>query len=99
MILTSFYKGHEKNYPKSKNMDVIIVKRVKEIPMDYEGWMYVPISFIFRYSPKQFKISNISTYHVYGVEKALDIEDNSGKRLFMGIIIKNLSPKKKEMNK
>jgi hypothetical protein len=37
MILTSFYKGHEKNYPKAKNMDVIIVKRVKDIPMDYEG--------------------------------------------------------------
>jgi hypothetical protein len=61
--------------------------------------MYVPISFIFKYSPKQFKISNISSYHIYGIKKAFDIEDDAGKRLFMGIIIKNLSPKKKEINK
>ena len=43
-------------YPKYDNYDAIEVSRVVDIPMDYDGIMGVPITFIDKYNPKQFEI-------------------------------------------
>jgi len=43
-------------YPKYDNYDAIEVSKVAEIPMDYEGAMGVPITFIDKYNPSQFEI-------------------------------------------
>ena len=37
------------------------MSRVDEIPMDYDGVMGVPITFLFKYNPKQFTIIDMST--------------------------------------
>lgn len=45
-----------KDYPKYDNYDAIEVGRVENIPIDYDGIMGVPISFMNKYSPDQFEI-------------------------------------------
>ena len=47
-------------YPKYENYDAINVDKVSEIPMDYEGVMGVPITFLYKYNPEQFEIIGIS---------------------------------------
>jgi len=43
-------------YPKYDNYDAIEVSRVAQIPMDYDGVMGVPISFLDKYNPDQFEL-------------------------------------------
>ena len=43
-------------YPKYDNYDAINVDKVSEIPMDYDGVMGVPITFLGKYYPEQFEI-------------------------------------------
>lgn len=54
IILYKKYTPEE--YPKYANFDAINVNKVTEIPKDYYGYMGVPISFMDKYSPDQFKI-------------------------------------------
>lgn len=54
--LDLYRKYTPEEYPKYDNYDAIEVKRVSEIPMDYEGAMGVPITFLDKYNPKQFEI-------------------------------------------
>jgi len=51
------YKKYDpKEYPKYENFNAINVDKTKEIPMDYKGYMGVPITFLNKYSPEQFEI-------------------------------------------
>lgn len=47
---------NEDEYPFYENYDAIEVARTKSIPIDYEGIMGVPITFLDKYSPDQFEI-------------------------------------------
>lgn len=51
-----FKKYTKKEYPRYENYDAIEVKKVAEIPVDYDGVMGVPITFMDRYNPDQFEI-------------------------------------------
>ena len=51
----SYAKTPEK-YPKYDNYDAINVDKTNEIPLDYNGVMGVPITFLDKHNPKQFKI-------------------------------------------
>jgi len=44
------------DYPHYDNYDAIDVGRVAEIPMDYDGTVGVPITFLDKYNPRQFEI-------------------------------------------
>lgn len=51
------YKQYSPNeYPKYDNYDAIEVGKVADIPIDYKGWMGVPITFLDKYNPEQFEI-------------------------------------------
>ena len=51
------YKKYSfEEYPKYDNYNAIEVSRVDEIPMDYDGVMGVPITFLYKYNPTQFEI-------------------------------------------
>lgn len=51
------YKSYnEKDYPKYDNYDAIEVSKVNSIPMDYKGYMGVPITFLSKYNPEQFEL-------------------------------------------
>ena len=51
-----YRKYYETDYPKYDNYDAIEVSKVSEIPMDYEGIMGVPVTFLDKYCPSQFEI-------------------------------------------
>jgi len=52
--LTKTY--NESNYPKYDNYNGINVNKTKDIPKDYDGVMGVPITFLHKFNPSQFKI-------------------------------------------
>lgn len=54
LILWKNYTSEE--YPKYDNYDAINVDKVSEIPIDYDGVMGVPITFLDKYNPEQFEI-------------------------------------------
>ena len=54
--MTKEYKGNEDKYPHFDNCDGINVNRTQDIPKDYHGLMGVPITFLHKYNPEQFKI-------------------------------------------
>ena len=54
LILTQNYDPQK--YPKYDNYDAIEVSKVKDIPMDYDEVMGVPITFLEKYNPDQFEI-------------------------------------------
>lgn len=56
------YKNYDSiKYPKYDNYDAINVDKVQDIPVDYFGLIGVPITFMHKYNPKQFKILGINT--------------------------------------
>ena len=54
--LTLYKTYNAKEYPKYDNYDAIEVSKVVEIPMDYDGVMGVPVTFLDKSNPKQFEI-------------------------------------------
>ena len=56
------YHGFESMYPKYDNYDAINVDKTNDIPMDYDGVMGVPITFLDKYNPEQFEIVGIDRY-------------------------------------
>ena len=58
LILSKKY--NEQDYPKYENYDAINVNKTKDIPIDYNGVMGVPITFIDKYNPEQFEILGMS---------------------------------------
>ena len=49
-------KYDPKYYPKFDNYSAINIDKVMDIPVDYDGVMGVPITFIYKYCPTQFRI-------------------------------------------
>lgn len=82
------YKKYNPNdYPKYDNYDAINVNKTNEIPVDYDGVMGVPITFLDKYNPNQFDIIGIDRY----------VEDNpnygkrftiNGKEIYARVLIK-----------
>lgn len=76
---------HKKQTDYYDNYDAIEVSKVKDIPMDYEGTMGVPITFLDKHNPEQFEI--------LGNEYDLKIEKGrgyiGGKRMYGRIFIKH----------
>lgn len=54
LILYKNYNPEE--YPTYENFDAINIDKTKDIPVDYKGFMGVPITFIDKYNPDQFEI-------------------------------------------
>ena len=57
-----FQEYNEEEYPTYTNFEAIEVSRVKNIPMDYDGVMGVPISFLPKYNPNQFEILDLNPH-------------------------------------
>lgn len=103
--LILYKKYNPEDYPKYVNFNGIEVSRVTDIPMDYEGYMGVPITFIENYNPDQFelighsldlaesmdKFAEKGEYMQGGLKFYLEEQDKEYKyrRLYDRIIIKN----------
>lgn len=59
--LTLYKRYSPEDNPTYTNYPAIEVGKYAEIPMDYEGEMGVPITFLDKYNPEQFQIIGIST--------------------------------------
>lgn len=93
LILVKHYNGNENAYPRYDNYDAIEVSRTQDIPMDYKGVMGVPITFLTKYNPEQFKM--------LGSNRGVDQDPNgtygrgsylNGKETFKRLFIRNCKP-------
>jgi hypothetical protein len=90
LTLYRVYQGHESDYERYDEFDAINIDRVDQIPIDYEGMMGVPITFIDKYNPEQFEI--------LGLDRYIDSNPNYGKRFtingtekYARVVIKNIT--------
>lgn len=83
ILLTKTYYGNETEYPKFDNYNAINVNKTQDIPMDYEGVMGVPITFLHKYNPDQFELIK---FRKGDDEKDLSI---NGKCPYFRILIRN----------
>ena len=77
-------------YPKYDNYDAIEVSKTCEIPMDYDGVMGVPITFLDKYCPEQFEIIGDAcngSDHQWDYFKPII----NGKFIYKRILIKKIS--------
>lgn len=96
LILYKQYTPYE--FPRYDNYNAINVDKTKEIPMDYDGIMGVPITFLDRYNPEQFEIIG-SDYEVKegllpeivnpNWKGKIDRGYVNGKRMYARLLIKN----------
>ena len=88
--LVLYKKYNEEEYPKYDNYDAIEVSKVTDIPMDYEGIMGVPITFLDKYCPEQFEIvGQMMTTKVTEFNFGYPYID--GKKKFARLLIKRIS--------
>lgn len=70
--LALYKKYNPQEFPKYDNYDAINVNKTSDIPMDYDGVMGVPITFLDKYNPEQFEI--------IGIDRYVEDNPNYGKR-------------------
>lgn len=78
-------------YPTYDNYAAINVNKTAEIPMDYNGIMGVPITFLDRYSPDQFEIIGITNHgDMAGIpfKNGNCFAEVGGKRMYVRIFIR-----------
>ena len=78
LILTKSYYDNTSAYPKYDNYDAINVDKTCDIPMDYDGVMGVPITFLDKYCPTQFEIIGLMS----GAKDSSLINGNDGRAKF-----------------
>lgn len=76
-------------YPKYETYDAIEVGEVNDIPINYDGIMGVPISFLNKYSPEQFEI--VGEFN-HGSDNDFDLAKPviNGKELYPRIAIRRV---------
>ena len=73
------------DYPTYDNYDAIEVAKVVDIPMDYDGVMGVPITFLDKHNPDQFEIVGISV----DVTRDAQGRRNAGERRVAGATLRS----------
>lgn len=94
IILTKNY--NEEEYPNYDNYNAIEVSKTKDIPMDYDGVMGVPITFMDKFNPEQFEIIWTTDRGGDGMIEDLKLEHDrfdapvvNGKGIYKRILIKH----------
>ena len=86
-FLTLWHSYSPEAYPRYDNYDAIEVRKVELIPVDYDGVMGVPVSFLSKHNPDQFELLGDSRYHD-GQDFADDIAVLNGKKLYRRLLIR-----------
>lgn len=95
-----YYEGNENRYPQYDNYLAINVDATKEIPIDYEGVMGVPITWLDKYSPLEFTIIGMTaswdeTSEMSQIKASQKRRHNpliNGKEVYRRILIRNTCP-------
>lgn len=87
-VLETIAEYNPNLYPKYDNYDAIEVSKVKNLPLDYDGVMGVPITFLDKYNPEQFEIIGEANH---GSDNEYDLFKPTlgGKDVFKRLLIKN----------
>ena len=97
--LILYKKYNEDEYPKYDNYDAINVNKVVDIPYDYDKFMGVPITFMDKYNPEQFKIvdalNRYSLFDVLGTNEMVQKNHShtcniNGKPTYFRIVIQSI---------
>ncbi|ELG7288429.1 adenosine deaminase [Campylobacter upsaliensis] len=87
--IASYTKTPEK-YPKYDNYDAINVDKTIEIPLDYNGIMGVPITFLDKHNPKQFEI--VAKMTTTGIDEFnFGYPYINGKKIYARILIRKIA--------
>ncbi|QYK47804.1 MAG: adenine-specific methyltransferase EcoRI family protein [Phycisphaeraceae bacterium] len=65
--LTLYKTFDKKAYPKFDNYDAVEVSAYKNIPMDFDGVMGVPVTFLEHHNPEQFEIIGLIAGNIRGL--------------------------------
>lgn len=87
MILYKVYSGNESDYPKYDNYNAIEISKLVDIPIDYNGLMGVPLTFLDKYNKDQFDIIGCNAYNdksYFGIGGLYVL----GKKVYSRILIK-----------
>ena len=102
IILVQRYFGNEAAYPRYDNYDAIEVSKSQNIPMDFDGVMGVPITFLTKHNPEQFEIVGATESEGKGFSAGLWKNSSklaqaavNGKRVYKRLFIRNIHPVKK----
>jgi hypothetical protein len=87
LILYKQYDPTE--YPTYDSSDAIEVSKTNDIPIDYEGVMGVPITFMNKYNPKQFEILGLDDHQLSFPPWRGRGPDLNGKALYRRIMIRH----------
>ncbi|GHT03502.1 putative adenine-specific methylase [Bacteroidia bacterium] len=96
LVLCKKYNPEE--YPKFDNYDAINIDKTANIPMDYEGIMGVPITFLDKFNPEQFEIiDGLNRYSIldvagtnqWAIANHLHMTSVNGHSTYYRILIKN----------
>ena len=87
LILVKKYSPNE--YPRYDNYDAINVNKTKEIPMDFDGLMGVPISFLDKHNPNQFEIIGMDRPLITELTGKQSRFLINGKEIYARIVIRN----------
>ncbi len=94
--LILYKKYSSEDYPKFDNYDAINVNKYTDIPKDYFEYIGVPITFLDKYNPMQFKIiDGLHRYSLYDIcgtndyiqQHHLEATDVNGKSMYFRVII------------
>lgn len=91
--LQLYRKYNSEDYSNYDNYAAINIDKTKDIPMDYDGVMGVPITFLDKYNPNQFEIIDINPHFFTIVEQGLpkpkQLKITGHKDPYARILIKN----------
>ena len=84
-------------YPHYDNYDAINVNKTTDIPMDWDGPMGVPISFLAKWNPTQFEVVGLIAGNIRGLAGIVSSTGRdgpyiNGKLKYGRILIRNLNP-------
>lgn len=93
--LDLYKKYNPTDYPRYDDYDTIEVSKTADIPIDYNGVMGVPITFLDKYCPEQFEILDARDYALHDKQKNKNtylIKDGdgtiNGKAVYARILIR-----------
>lgn len=86
--LILYNKYNEDEYPKYDSYDAINVNKTQDVPIDYDGVMGVPITFLNKYNPDQFEIiGQMATTKVDEFNHGYPYVN--GKKIYARVLIRN----------
>lgn len=93
LVLYKTYAGNAGEYPQYDNCNAINVDKIKNIPVDYNGAMGVPISFLAHHNPNQFEILGLDDIGNQWRGKGPSL---NGKTVYRRVIIRRIITSKDE---